>query len=195
MTSQPWSPASTITQHSTVNNITGLVFCSWLPDSLIDNSCHCVRKCAKNNRSGSDLMPQQENWAIKENPPTTRLPLVEKLCSRSTTSTACVCGKMHVCMFIRIPAHGMTSLCMWPSVISDGCHSYFSFICRPWEPVIWFGWAASHTVLQEPPDDFFQKTSNRWPDPCELTAKLCVTQPNTPSFQLNWCEIVKLTIL
>lgn len=101
-------------------------------------------------------MPQQENWAIKENPQTTRLPPVEKLCSCSRTSTACVCGIMHTCMLIRIPYHRMTSPCMWPpSVISDGCHSCFSFICRQWEPVIRLGWAASHAVLQERLDDFF----------------------------------------
>lgn len=151
-------------------------------------------------------MPQQENWAIKENPRTTRLPPVEKLCSCSRTSTACVCGKMHVCMFIRIPAHGITSPCMWPpSVKCEGCHSCLSFICRQWEPVIRLGWAASHTALQERPDDFFpsvcerdrghvsdaEKTSNRWRDPCELAAKLCVTQLNTPSFQ-SWQRIRKL---
>lgn len=165
VTCEHWSPASTVTQHSTVNNNIGLVL------FLIARQSHwwqchcvsaCVRKCAKNNRSGSDLMPQQENWAIKENPRTTRLPPVEKLCSCSRTSTACVCGKMHLCMFIRIPAHGMTSPCMWPlSVISDGCHSCFSFIYRQWEPVIRLGWAASHTVLQERPDDFFPPLSVR----------------------------------
>lgn len=106
---------------------------------------------------------------------------------------------MHVYMFIRIPAHRMTSPCMWPpSVMSDGCHSCFSFICRQWEPVIRLGWAASHTVLQELPNDFFsptdcerdrrhvsdaEKTSNGWRDRCELAAKLCVTQLNAPSFQ------------
>lgn len=159
-----------------------------------------LKNVLKNNRSGNDLMSQQENWAIKENPKTTRLTPIEKLHSRSRTSTMCTFGKKNACVHVHSEFQLMKWLLrVWPlSVSSDGCYHCFFFICFEWKPVIRLGWLASYMVLPEQMYDFSfvcergrgyvsdtEKTSKRSCGPCQLAAQFCVMQENTQSFHLD----------
>lgn len=194
LTSEPWTPSYTSLQHNKDKKNIGQTV------SLMAVVC-VLKNVLKNNRSGNDLMSQQENWAIKENPKTTLLTPIEKLHSRSRTSTMCTFGKKkNACVHVHSEFQLMKWLLrVWPlSVSSDGCYHCFFFICFEWKPVIRLGWVASYMVLPEQMYDFSfvcergrvyvsdtEKTSNRSCGPCQLAAQFCVMQENTQSFHLD----------